>query len=183
MKSTSGERGIFLKFKAASILVMARCLSHNPNFPPLLTLPITSLTQAKMNVRVQRLFRARKSLPQLLQLPKRLVSTAEASTPLCDAAEGQTSPRPGQPSSEHLKRKPKLFDNDSFKVANTVLKGDTPQIVSSIHPSLQEGYKIGERMKRGKVPRVHNEEGMPMWGEWGISVGFISWQGPNTTTL
>jgi hypothetical protein len=138
------------------------------------------INASKMNVRVQRLFRARKSLPRL---PKRLVSTAEAPTPLCDAPEGETSPPSGQPSSEHLKRKPKLFDNDSFKVANAILKGDTPHIVSSLHPSLQEGYKIGERIKRGMVLGVHDEGGMPTWGEWGIPVGFISSQRPNTTTL
>ena len=177
MKSTSGERRIFLKFKAAPILVMAHCLSRNSTTPDLIN---NFINASKMNVRVQRLFRVRKSLPQL---PKRLVSTSEAPAPLCDAPEGETSPPPGQPSSEHLKRKPKLFDNDTFKAANAALKGDMPHIVSSLHPSLQEGYKIGERMKRGKVLRVHDEEGMPMWGEWGIPVGFISWQRPSTTTL
>ena len=127
---------------------------------------------------MQRLFRAYVSHTQL---PKRLISAAAAPNPRRDVPKDK--PLHGQPSSEPSKRKPNLLDNDVLKAASAALKGDAPSFVSSLHPSLQEGYKLGGRMNRGKVLGVSDEEGMRMWGEWGIPIGFVSLQRPETAIL
>ena len=128
-----------------------------------------------MNMRIQRLFRAHRSLALL---SKRCISTEAPPTQPRTVPEG--NPRPF---SEFQGKIPKLLSDDAFRIDNASGQQDKHQAASSLHPSLQEGYQVGGRMKRGKLLNVHDEDDMPMWGEWGIPVNFVSRSRPLTTIL
>ena len=133
-----------------------------------------------MNVRVLRLFRARRSF---VSIPRRFVSTGETPTPQNHVPEAETNSPPKPPSSEPLERIPKFPKNDVLKVAKATSDWGKTTIPSGIHPTLQEGYKVGGHMARGKLLHVHDNKGMPMWGEWGIPIRFVSQNRANTALL
>jgi hypothetical protein len=128
-----------------------------------------------MNVRVQRLFRARSSL---VLLAKRYTST-EVPPP---------QPRRGsesyaRPFSEFQGKTPSLLKSEAPKTGDASVQWNEPQRASSLHPSLQEGYKDGGQIKPGRVLKVHDQDGVPMWGDGGIPVSFVSRSSPHTTIL
>lgn len=122
-----------------------------------------------MNIRIQRLFRAHKSLAVL---SKRCISTEVP----------PAQPRAG-PEGNPRGKIPKRLSDDALKINNALGQHEKHQVTSSLHPSLQEGYEVGGRIKQGKLLNVHDEDDMPTWGEWGIPVNFVSRSRPHTTLL
>lgn len=114
-----------------------------------------------MNVRVQRLFRARRSLALLA---KRCTST-EVPPPRY-VPENYPDPLSGKIPNGHNYAKNHQMNN-----------------VFYLHPSLQKGYKVDGHMRPGKEAGDLDQDGMPMWGDWGIPIRLVSRSGPRTVTL
>ena len=133
-----------------------------------------------MNVRVLRLFQARRPF---VPIPRRFVSTGRTPTPQNHVLEARTNSPPKPPSSDRPEQTPKFPKSDVLKVAKATSGRDRNPVPSDVHPTLQEGYKVGGRMTRGKLLHVHDNKGMPMWGEWGIPIRFVSQNRANTALL
>jgi hypothetical protein len=129
-----------------------------------------------MNVRVQRLQRALISRTSLPLIFSRRITTDEPPSTLRHL-----------PVQDGLRRRPRLLDEKAVQTANAAISKDrsaVPEPVSSVHWSLGEGYEVGRHMKRAaEQSKVDDEDGMPMFGEFGIPIKFSSLSRPTTTVV
>jgi hypothetical protein len=121
-------------------------------------------------MQMQRLFRARGAVTLLA---KRYVSTEAPSS----------QPRHAPESAPHLLsdsqgKTPNLLE-DLISGSHNRDQSVTPQGASSLHPLLHKCYEAFGPLKRGRGKK--NDEGMPMWGVWGIPIKFASRKQPSTT--
>jgi hypothetical protein len=132
-----------------------------------------------MNVRVPhfyRVYRAQKRLPLLF---KRSVTTEEVgATP--EIAPAKAGPG-GQVLKSVVRQKEGTKAPKGIKKTATVLHHKP---ASKVHPALADGYEVGGHLKKGDGPlKRHDEKGLPMWGEWGIPIKFVSWTGPHAASM
>ena len=132
-----------------------------------------------MNVRAQhfcRGYRAQKTLSILL---KRSIATEEVGATPKIPPLGEDSESRGV--------KPVALHREGTKIPKVAKKSATvlhKKQVSHVHPALAEGYEVGGHLKKGdELLKRHDEKGLPMWGEWGIPIKFLSWAGPHTSSM
>jgi hypothetical protein len=114
-----------------------------------------------MNVRIQRLVRGQRSLALLA---KRFTSTEVH------------PPRSRYPPESYA-------DPVSGKKLNNDAKTRKIDDAFYLHPSLQKVYKADGHIEGAQEAGVHDQDGIPMWGHWGIPIKLVSRSGPCTITL
>ena len=107
-----------------------------------------------MNVRVQRLCRTYGPQKTLPILCKRSIATEDV------GAKSQIAPVRLDPETTALQKKK----------------------ASHVHPALAQGHEIGGHLKPGFEP-LKKHDMKRTWGEWGIPVKLLAWNGAHVFTM
>ncbi|KAL2074612.1 hypothetical protein VTL71DRAFT_8390 [Oculimacula yallundae] len=120
-----------------------------------------------MNVRLQRLCRAYKPITRI---PRRSIAI-EATKPSTDTVSPPVAPSTPRESPD-ANSEEKSYSKESDK------KG------SDLHWALNEGYKVGGHLRRGKdTLDRHDKNGLPTWGEWGVPLKLEAATGASVSTM